>query len=64
MELLVHIGLENDCYETVKENKYFNITKDTGVFLDMMMVCIVKPSKVLEIGISNGYSTLWLEKIT
>ena len=34
MELLERIGLENDGYETVKENKYLNITKDTGVFLD------------------------------
>ncbi|MEZ9056887.1 O-methyltransferase [Vibrio pelagius] len=61
MELLERIGLENDGYETVKENKYLNITKDTGVFLDMM-VCIIKPSIVLEIGTSNGYSTLWLAK--
>ncbi|WP_156102071.1 hypothetical protein [Vibrio diazotrophicus] len=47
-------GLVNDYNETVKENKYLNITKDTGSFLDMM-VCIIKPSKVLEVGTSDGY---------
>nr|WP_319554174.1 O-methyltransferase [uncultured Vibrio sp.] len=61
IELLKNKGLENDCNETDKENKYLNITKDTGTFLDIM-VCTIKPSRVLEIGASNGFSTLWLAK--
>ncbi|CAM3247739.1 hypothetical protein VIDI103191_21150 [Vibrio diazotrophicus] len=54
MEIMDRKGLVNDYNETVKENKYLNITKDTGSFLDMM-VCIIKPSKVLEVGTSDGY---------
>lgn len=61
MEIMERKGLVNDYNETVKDNKYLNITKDTGAFLDIM-VCIIKPSKVLEICTSNGYSTLWLAK--
>ncbi|WP_417561526.1 O-methyltransferase [Marinomonas sp.] len=61
IEIMERKGLVNDYKETVKDNKYLNITKDTGAFLDMM-VCIIKPRKVLEIGTSNGYSTLWLAK--
>ena len=36
-----------------------NITPDTGLFLSVIIQA-VRASKVLEIGTSNGYSTLWL----
>lgn len=52
-------GLENDAAETERARKYLNITKDTGELLQVL----VKTSgarRVLEIGTSNGYSTLWL----
>ena len=34
------------------------ITKDTGIFYNMLLR-IQKPKKILEIGTSYGYSTLW-----
>ena len=34
------------------------ITKDTGIFYNMLLR-IQKPKKILEIGTSTGYSTLW-----
>ena len=37
----------------------FNITPSTGVFLDLL-VSELKPKRILELGTSNGYSTIWL----
>lgn len=42
-----------------KENRMFNIPKEAGEFLNLL-VRIKKPKKILEIGTSNGYSTIWL----
>jgi predicted O-methyltransferase YrrM len=39
--------------------RMFNITRDTGEFL-AVLVRAVTARRVLEIGTSNGYSTLWL----
>jgi predicted O-methyltransferase YrrM len=36
-----------------------NITPDTGEFL-LLLIRALKAKRVLEIGTSNGYSTLWL----
>ncbi|MDR5874064.1 hypothetical protein LPL18_007295 [Halomonas sp. CUBES01] len=36
-----------------------NITRDTGEFLQVL-VKATRAHRVLEIGTSNGYSTLWL----
>src|SRR3989338_3705005 len=38
---------------------YFNIPADTGKFL-YNLVLISKAKNILEIGTSNGYSTIWL----
>jgi len=40
-------------------DKLLNITPDTGLFLSLIIQA-VKATKVLEIGTSNGYSTLWI----
>jgi predicted O-methyltransferase YrrM len=40
-----------------------NITRDTGQFLSVL-VRAVGARRVLEIGTSNGYSTLWLAEAT
>lgn len=56
---LEQLGEENDATVEQKELKYLNITRDTGEFLAVL----IKASAVrqaLEIGTSNGYSTLWL----
>ncbi|EPC01554.1 hypothetical protein L861_16920 [Litchfieldella anticariensis FP35 = DSM 16096] len=61
-ELLAELerkGEENDAQTTERSRKYLNITRDTGQFLAVLLKAM-KASKVLEIGTSNGYSTLWL----
>ena len=40
------------------DKKMLAITKDTGIFYNMLLR-IQKPKKILEIGTSTGYSTLW-----
>jgi predicted O-methyltransferase YrrM len=62
LELLKEIaqfGLENDAQAGSREDKMRNITPDTGEFL-AVLVRATKARRVLEIGTSNGYSTLWL----
>lgn len=44
-----------------KTSKNWNITWQQGVFLSNL-VLIKKPKSILEIGTSNGFSTLWLAK--
>ena len=57
-ELEAH-GLRNDADQSDKLKKYLNITRDTGEFLSVL-VKVIKARTILEIGTSNGYSTLWL----
>ncbi|MBI2654037.1 O-methyltransferase [Candidatus Woesearchaeota archaeon] len=38
---------------------YYNISADTGEFF-YMLVLIAKSKNILEVGTSNGYSTIWL----
>lgn len=52
-------GINNDSKAVDRSHKQLNITKDTGEFLTVL----VKASgaeTILEVGTSNGYSTLWL----
>ncbi|MBK1649646.1 O-methyltransferase [Rhabdochromatium marinum] len=56
---LEHKGIRNDEAQSDKALKYLNITKDTGEFL-RVLVLATRSSKILEIGTSNGYSTIWL----
>jgi len=42
-----------------RHNYMFNIPRITGKFLHLL-IKIKKPKKILEIGTSNGYSTIWL----
>src|SRR6476619_2332733 len=52
-------GRDNDAATTDRSQKMLNITHDTGVFL-ALLVKAARCRNVLEIGTSNGYSTLWL----
>ena len=56
---LEEFGSTNDAATDDRSRKMLNITHDTGVFL-ALLVKASKAKKVLEIGTSNGYSTLWL----
>ena len=56
---LEHFGHENDARTKDRSQKMLNITPDTGQFL-LLLIRALKAKRVLEIGTSNGYSTLWL----
>jgi len=52
-------GLENDSGDIERSHKMLNITRDTGEFF-RVLVKATGARSILEIGTSNGYSTLWL----
>ncbi|MEV6231349.1 O-methyltransferase [Saccharopolyspora shandongensis] len=56
---LEEFGEINDAATGDRSRKMLNITHDTGKFL-ALLVKFGKCRNVLEIGTSNGYSTLWL----
>ena len=56
---LEQFGQMNDSATTDRPRRMLNITRDTGEFL-AVLVKATDARRVLEIGTSNGYSTLWL----
>ena len=56
---LEQFGLTNDSAITDRPRRMLNITRGTGEFLSVL-VRAMNARRVLEIGTSNGYSTLWL----
>ncbi|MGE4497131.1 MAG: O-methyltransferase [Deferribacterales bacterium] len=56
---LEEFGSRNDSSQTERSQKMLNITKDTGEFLTVFIKA-AKSRSILEIGTSNGYSTIWL----
>ncbi|HEY3150775.1 MAG TPA: O-methyltransferase [Candidatus Binatia bacterium] len=56
---LEQFGRDNDTSTAERPRKMLNITRDTGEFL-ALLVRVMLARRVLEIGTSNGYSTLWL----
>jgi predicted O-methyltransferase YrrM len=56
---LEQFGTTNDSATTERSRKMLNITRDTGEFL-AVLVRATAARRILEIGTSNGYSTLWL----
>lgn len=56
---LERFGLSNDAVIADRSRRMLNITRDTGEFLSVL-VRAMHAQRVLEIGTSNGYSTLWL----
>ncbi len=56
---LEQFGKTNDASAERRSQKMLNITHDTGVFL-ALLIKAGKSKNVLEVGTSNGYSTLWL----
>lgn len=56
---LEQFGLSNDSVISDRPRRMLNITRDTGEFLSVL-VQATNARRVLEIGTSNGYSTLWL----
>ena len=56
---LEQFGRANDSETTERPRRMLNITRATGEFL-AVLVRATGARRVLEIGTSNGYSTLWL----
>lgn len=52
-------GRQNDAACSDRSGRMLNITHDTGEFL-CVLVRAMGARRILEIGTSNGYSTLWL----
>jgi predicted O-methyltransferase YrrM len=56
---LERFGQTNDSVQTERGLRMLNITRDTGELLSVL-VRAARARRILEIGTSNGYSTLWL----
>jgi predicted O-methyltransferase YrrM len=56
---LERFGAANDARVSRRQEKMLNITPETGELL-AILVQGMKARRVLEVGTSNGYSTLWL----
>lgn len=52
-------GDANDARETERRRRMLNITPDTGRLL-WILVRASRATRLLEVGTSNGYSTIWL----
>lgn len=56
---LERFGQANDGVTAERSRRMLNITRDTGEFLSVLARAAAA-RRILEIGTSNGYSTLWL----
>ena len=56
---LARFGQENDRRAVERRDMMLNITPESGNLLSVLVQAKV-PRQILEIGTSNGYSTLWL----
>jgi len=56
---LEEFGKRNDASTSERPRRMLNITRDTGELLAVLVQATLA-RRVLEIGTSNGYSTIWL----
>ena len=59
LETLAKFGEDNDARETERPKRMLNITRDTGRLL-WILVRAIGATRILEVGTSNGFSTIWL----
>ena len=59
LEKLAQFGEDNDARETERPKLMLNITSDTGRLL-WIIVRAMRATRILEVGTSNGFSTIWL----
>jgi predicted O-methyltransferase YrrM len=59
LERLAQVGEDNDARETERPKRMLNITRDTGRLL-WILVCATGATRILEVGTSNAFSTIWL----
>lgn len=58
LKCLKIFGEDNDRTAATRAQKMLNITEDTGRLIGMV-IRAWKPAHILEVGTSNGYSTIW-----
>lgn len=59
LERLARLGEDNDARETARPRRLLNITRDTGRLL-WILVRASGATRILEVGTSNAFSTIWL----
>jgi predicted O-methyltransferase YrrM len=59
LDELASFGEANDARENERTKRMLNITPDTGRLL-WIMIRATRATRILEIGTSNAYSTIWL----
>jgi predicted O-methyltransferase YrrM len=59
LETLARFGEDNDSRETARPKRMLNITRDTGRLL-WILIGAIGARRILEVGTSNGFSTIWL----
>jgi len=59
LDELAEFGRANDARETDRSRRMLNITPDVGRLLSML-ARVLNARHILELGTSNGYSTIWL----
>ncbi|HET9490603.1 MAG TPA: O-methyltransferase [Methylomirabilota bacterium] len=59
LEELARFGEDNDARETARPRRMLNITRDTGRLL-WILVRATGARRILEVGTSNAFSTIWL----
>lgn len=59
LEKLARFGEENDAREAARPKRMLNITRDTGRLL-WILVRAMSATRILEVGTSNAFSTIWL----
>jgi predicted O-methyltransferase YrrM len=59
LDELAQLGRKTDSRARQHQDRMLNITPETGELL-AILVLAARAKRVLEVGTSNGYSTLWL----
>ena len=59
LDELARFGQDNDARETARPRRMLNITPDTGRLL-WILVQATGATRILEVGTSNAFSTIWL----
>ncbi|HMH50468.1 MAG TPA: class I SAM-dependent methyltransferase [Candidatus Acidoferrum sp.] len=59
LEKLAVIGEDNDARETARPRRMLNVTRDTGRLL-WILIRATRATRILEVGTSNAFSTIWL----
>ena len=59
LEKLARVGEDNDAREAARPKRMLNITRDTGRLL-WILVRAMGATRILEVGTSNAFSTIWL----